>query len=270
METVNAFIGGLLAAVLSPFRDVTPLISLTVISAATAALTLLVVKFTSNQPRLASVKRALHACIYEVRLYGDDPRAVMRALVEMLRHNLTYLRLSLTPLLILALPFSVVLTHLDAYYGTGQLPPGTPALVKVQMKEAAGEAPRLVAPAGVRIETPAVWIPSLREAVWRISGETSGSFALTVTAGDAVVTKEFTTAAGIVRRSSERPSARLLDQLGHPGERPVPAGGVQSVTVTYPSNAILVFGWEIHWLVIFFVVAMVFALILRVPMKVVI
>lgn len=271
MESVNAFISGILGAVLSPFRDVAPLVSLALLSVPAALAMLLVVKHTSNQARLASVKRGIQACLYEIRLFSDDPRAVLRALGEMLRHNLTYLRLSLGPLLILALPFGFVLTHLDAYYGTGELVPGRAVLIKVRMKEPSAGAPQLAATAGVKIETPAVWIPSLREAVWRISAEGELEADLTVTAATGSVTKAFTSASGVVRRSISRPDSGILSQLRHPAERPIPGGsGIESVTVTYPARGVSVVGWELHWLVVFFVLSLVLALIFRAPMKVVI
>ena len=70
---------------------------LAVVSLATAILMLLSFKRTSNQTRLAAVKRQIHAAIFEIRLFNDDLRAIFRAQREILRHNLTYLRLSLRP-----------------------------------------------------------------------------------------------------------------------------------------------------------------------------
>jgi hypothetical protein len=271
MSAANSIIVALLDIALSPFRDVSPLAGLAVVSAAAAMLMLLVVRATSNQTRLAAVKRSIQACVFEVRLFGDDARAIFRALGEMLRHNLTYLRLSLVPLLWMALPFGFLLVHLDGYYGVGELMPGRQVLVKVRMAGAASSAPELMAPDGVRIETPAVWIPSLREAVWRVVVERPGSYELNITTGSATVTKQLSAMSGIVRRSPVRPDGRIFEQLRFPAERPLPGNsGIESVTVTYPSREISVLGWDVHWLVVFFMLSMAFAFALRSPLKVVI
>jgi hypothetical protein len=269
MSTVNAIIGAVLSGILTPFESLSPLVGLALISAISAGVMLLVVKWTSNQARLAAVKRSIQACVYEVRLFGDDARAIVRALLEMARHNVTYLGLSLVPLLWMAVPFGLLLTHLDGYYGLDAPTPGHAVLVKVKMSDANDPSLRLEAPAGVRIETPVVRIPSLHEAVWRVSAEQPGRHDLTVVAGAARVTKEFTTAPGVVRRSAVRPEGSVFNQAVHPAERPTPSGSaIESITVTYPTRSIGFFGWNIHWLVAYFGLSLVFALFLRPWVKV--
>jgi hypothetical protein len=182
----------------------------------------------------------------------------------------TYLRLSLLPLLWLVVPMAVLLVHLDAFYGVGELAPGRAVVVKVKVADTAGPTPRLAAPDGVAIESPAVWIPSLREAAWRISVEKRGDFELIVTVGDASVTKTISSATGVIRRSSVRGGSGALEQFIHPDERPLPRNsGVESIAVTYPFRTIDVFGWHVHWLAVFFVLLMAFAFALRSPLGVV-
>ena len=48
--------------------------------------------------------RRLHAALFEIRLFNDDLSAIFRAQAEMLRHNLTYLRLSLVPMIWMFVP----------------------------------------------------------------------------------------------------------------------------------------------------------------------
>lgn len=270
MSAINAILASLVEGLLYPFQNLPPLVGLAVVSLLCATAMLLVVRATSNQARLAAVKRATQACVYEVRLFNDDARAMLRAMGEMVRHNLTYLRLSLVPLLWMIVPLGLLLAHLQFHYGYRELAPGRATLVKVQLLDSSGPAPVLEAPAGIRIETPAVWIPSLREAVWRIVVDTPGDYELTVRAGGGSLTKTITTARGVVRRSPVRPEARLLDQLLYPAERPLAGSpGIRSITVTYPAGAIGVLGWEVHWLIVFFVLSTIFAFALRAPFKVV-
>jgi len=53
--------------------------ALAVVSLISAIGMLLVVRATSDQARVAAVKRALQACVFEIRLFNDDARAMLRA-----------------------------------------------------------------------------------------------------------------------------------------------------------------------------------------------
>ena len=98
---------------------------LAVVSLATAIVMLArSFKRTSNQTRLAAVKRQIHAALFEIRLFNDDLRAIFRAQREMLRHNLTYLRLSLVPMLWMIVPLVLVIAQLQFHYGYAGLEVG--------------------------------------------------------------------------------------------------------------------------------------------------
>jgi hypothetical protein len=100
------------------------LLSLSAISLVTAIVLLLVVRRTSDQRRIAAVKRDIRAGLFEIRLFNDDLRAILRAQGEILRHNLTYLRLSAVPLLWVLVPLVLLMGQLQAYYGYDGLHPG--------------------------------------------------------------------------------------------------------------------------------------------------
>jgi hypothetical protein len=248
------------------------LLSLSAISLVTAILLLVVVRYTSDQRRIAAVKRDIRAGLFEIRLFSDDLRAILRAQGEILRHNLTYLRLSAVPLLWVAVPLVLLMGHLQAYYGYDGLRPGAAALVKVQIADGAGDRPdvRLAAPAGVRIDTPAVWIPSRREAVWRIAAEQPGEHELTVAIDGTAVTKRVSVGGGLARRSPYRLEPGLINWLLYPAEPALPRESLaRSVEVTYAHRPIPLFGWELHWMVVFFVLTLAFAFLLRRPFGVV-
>lgn len=262
---LNALFARLVDGLLYPFQDQSPLAGLAFVSLLTAIGMQMLVRATSNQARIAAVKRAIHACLFEIRLFNDDVRAMLRALGEMVRHNLTYLRLSLVPALWMIVPLGLFVAQLQFHYRYGGLELGRPALVKVRVKNPpTGLAPVLEAPSGIRIETPAVWIPSLREAVWRIAAERPGNYELTVRLGEASFTKTVRVSSAIVRRSPVRVDERLVGQLLYPAEPPLPDGAeVESIAVTYPARDVRILGREIHWMIVFFVLSMVFALALK-------
>ena len=60
--------------------------------------------------------------LFEIRLFNDDLRAMLRAQVEILRHNVTYLRLSLVPMLWMLVPLVLVIAQLQFHYGYAASP----------------------------------------------------------------------------------------------------------------------------------------------------
>src|SRR5918995_3026532 len=140
MSLLNASLTRAADWVLAPFSMLHPMVSLTVASLATAAAMLFVFKRTSDQARLAAVKRLIHAGLFEIRLFNDDLLAILRAQLEILRHNATYLRLSLVPMLWVIVPLVLVIAQLQFHYGYAPLQPGDRALLKVQLRGNSGAA----------------------------------------------------------------------------------------------------------------------------------
>ncbi|NJL26524.1 MAG: hypothetical protein HC897_00950 [Thermoanaerobaculia bacterium] len=174
MSLLNAFLRTLFDALLAPFRGLHPLWGLAAVSLVIAIGMLLVFKWTSNQKALETVKRRIHASLFEIRLFNDDFRAIFRAQFDILRHNLHYVSLSLVPLLWMIVPLVLVMAQLQFHYGYKGLELGQPVLLKVELKDK-GQATRpnveLQAPSGIKVEAGPVWIPAEGELAWRIAAE---------------------------------------------------------------------------------------------------
>lgn len=281
MSLLNALLVPVFDALMAPFRHLPPLAGLVVVSLLTSIGMLLVFKRTSDQKRLAALKRQIHAALFEIRLFNDDLRAVFRAQGEMLRHNLTYLRLSFVPMLWMILPLVLVIAQLQFHYGYSGLRPGEPVLLKAQVREGstaiasaregvvhasnrADTGAALAAPPDIDVQTPAVWIPATREVIWRIAPRAPGEYELQVRVGSEQYAKSIRVSDAVVRRSPERLERGFLNQLLYPAEAPLPSGAaVTSISVGYPERAIPVFGTELHWLIVYFALSMVFAFALR-------
>jgi uncharacterized membrane protein (DUF106 family) len=273
MSLVNAVLRAVVDWALYPFRDLPPIVGLSVVSFVTAIGLLVIFKHTSNQKALEAVKRKIHACLFEIRLFNDDFRSIFRAQFEILRHNLTYLRYSTVPLVWTLPPLVLLIAQLQFHYGYEGLVLGKPVLLKVQLEAGAygaGAKPglRIEAPTGaVAVIEPAVWVPSLGEMTWRIVPETSGDFNLQIRNGAETVTKSVRVTDRLVRRSPFRVRG-FLDELLYPAEPPLPEGGIESITVTYPEANVNVFGFDVHWMIVYFLLSIVFAFVLRGPFKV--
>ncbi len=255
---------------LRPLAGLPPLASLTIISLLTAIVMLLVVRRTSNQHALDQVKRRIHAALFEIRLFNDDLGAIFRAQGDMLRHNLTYLRLSFAPMLWMFVPFVLVIAQLQFQYGYDGLAIGQPVLLTAHVRTAGSvggnAAPRLELPAGIRADTDAIWFPAAQDVMWRITPEAAGDYEIRLLVGGQTITKTLHVSSRVARRSPERLEAGFLNEVLYPAEPPLPANSpLTAITVPYPEREINVFGWHLNWLVVFFALSIVFAFVLRKP-----
>jgi len=266
MSVVNAGLTKATDVLFAPFSTLHPMVGLTVASLATAAAMLVVFKRTSNQARLAAVKRLIHAALFEIRLFNDDLVAIMRAQVEILRHNATYLRLSLVPMLWVIVPLVLVIAQLQFLYGYAPLQPGERALLKVQLRGDSSDDVSLEAPAGLQPDTPAVRLPGAKEVVWRLRPTQAGEYDVRVRVGSESYAKRIHVAGGVVRRSPVRLEGSLVNQLLYPSEPPLPDNApVTAITVAYREQDLDVYGLSLNWMVWYFALSLIFAFALRKP-----
>ena len=129
MTLLNRLLNPIFDLLLRALQPLGIMASLAVLSLATAIAILLVVRATSDQPALAAVKRQIHADLFEIRLFNDDLRAMLRAELDILRHNATYLRLSLVPMAWILVPAVVAAAQLQSYYGYAGVDVEHPVLV---------------------------------------------------------------------------------------------------------------------------------------------
>jgi uncharacterized membrane protein (DUF106 family) len=276
MHIVNTLLGHLFAAIMWPFRQA-PTLGLVLISAVASVGILYIFKWVSNQDRLDDIKRRIHASLFEIRLFNDDLRAILRAQLDILRHNLSYLRLQLVPLLFILPPVIVLLAQLQPYYGYRGLEVGEPVLFQVAMRPHGSSDPggfelgdkppiRLDVPAGLTLETPAVWVPSKGELTWRLAADSPGDYTIGVEIGGESFAKSVRVTDETVRRSPRRVSS-WSDQFLYPVEDPLTkASPIRAITLAYPEDPELLL--MPRWMWIFFVLTMVFAFALRKPLKV--
>lgn len=274
MSPINAVLRALFDALLYPFRGLHPLVGLSVVSLVIAIGMLYVFKWTSNQKALEAVKRRIHASLFEIRLFNDDFRAIMRAQFDILRHNLRYVGLSLVPLLWMMIPLVLIIAQLQFHYGYQGLELGEPVLLKVELEQK-GQAARpqieLQAPAGIKVEAGPVWIPAEGELAWRIAAEQKGDYELSFALDGQTYTKTVRVRDDVVRRSTLRPGKSFFDQLLYPAEAPLPSGApIRAIELAYPPGDAGITGWdnELTWMGVFFVLSLVFAFALRGPLGV--
>jgi hypothetical protein len=105
--------------------------------------------------------------------------------------------------------------------------------------------------AAVQVETPGVRVPAEREVAWRIRAESPGYYSLKVIVDSDAVEKQLWVGNRWGAVSALRTS-HLSQAFLHPGEPLLPpSGAIESVEVTYYPLKLSLFGWNVHWLVLF-------------------
>lgn len=131
------------------------------ISVVAGIVSVLVFHWSSDPLAVRRATNLILAHMLELRLYLDEPVAIFKAQLGLLRANAQLLRTMLVPGLILAIPSLLLLQQLNATYGRAPLKVGEAVVVSSTTPAA-----ELKMPSQIAIETPAVH--SKGEVAWRI------------------------------------------------------------------------------------------------------
>jgi hypothetical protein len=265
MDLLGTGIDALLRIYFGLFSWGPPVIGLSVIAALAGAGMLWIVGKTSNQKRIKQVKRAVAASLLELRVFDDEPTATGRALKSLFAANLRYMGLALQPALWMAIPMALLLIHLESFYGRAPLPTGREALVTMRMApgwNADAGAPQLTAPTQVEVTSPPVRVADAREVSWRLLPKSAVSGELVFQIDGQPVSKRIE-AGDPQRFTPERRVSSSLATLWSPGERTIPVSTVEWVEIRYPGASLPVLGMDVNWLLWFFLISVVSALLLK-------
>lgn len=240
-----------------------PFWSLAFFAMITSILMLWVFGHVSNQDGIKKIKRRLHGNLIGVRLFQHDLKICLQIQGRLLLDTMIYLKYSARPMLIMTIPILLILTQLNWRYSIGPAKPNQPLLVTASVTR-----PSLLAePAnitmqadpGVTIETKGIRIPSKREVSWRIRPIREGAHTLRVKIGGRTVEKTLLVGPTCRMLTAVRTGAGPLDLLLNPGEEPIDSEtDVKYIKISYPAQKIDIFGREMNWLVVFFVLSIAF------------
>lgn len=241
--------------VLRPVLALGAMPSLLVVSTLAGVAMLWVFRRFSDQRGLRVAKSRMMAGLMALNLYRASPGVLPRILVDLGLRTLTYLRLCLPPLLILAPPLLVLLFQLEGRYSARPLRVGEAALVSVIVTGPGGlDLPGGIAlhgGPGLSVETPPVRVPSQRRAVWRVRAAQEGTHEVRVSFGGTDIAKRIVVGGF---------PGRLLQA----GERPLDASsGIEAISVAYPALTPGIFGLHLHWLTWFLLISAATALALK-------
>ncbi|MFH1743006.1 MAG: hypothetical protein ABIH23_28710 [bacterium] len=267
----NGLLTGLFDIVFWPFRALDPIWAMVFVSLVTGVLMVWMFGKMSDQRSVKRVKDRIRGNLIAVRLYQNDIRVVFRLQGRILRDTLTYMKYSVIPMLVMMVPVVLIMIQLNLRFSVRPLQEGRQTLVIAKVRDASvlNDTIVLKSSEGVAIETSGVRIKSEREIAWRIRAEKPGQYSLVVETGNESVEKNLIVGEGWGSVSALRTGNNLLDVVLYPGEKPIKSSSpVESIEIKYQALSMPVFGWNIHWLVLFFVLSIVFGFALKGPLGV--
>ena len=254
------------------FRLMKPLPALVVLAVfaiLTAAFSLVVVRWTSNQKAIRQMKHSIGAHVLEVRLFSDQPRVVLGAYLGLLRSLFGYLRYAMVPLLVLGLPLLLIFGQLENRFERMPVGSDSDFLVSASLANAdsiADVALRL--PPDLVQTAPPVQIAAEREIDWRIQGRRPGTFELDLVLHGQELSKRVVVGPESASVVPERTAGSFLQQILSPGEAPLPSGGlVQQIRIQYPLRSFAIGPWKVGWLVPYVGLTAIAAFLLKKPLR---
>jgi hypothetical protein len=239
--------------------------SLALISIVAGIAMLWVFQRTTNPTRIRAVKRRVQAHLLEIRVFGEEPAVVWGAQKSLVAWNMRYMGLMLMPAVWMAIPLSILLIHLEAFYGRAPLAVGRETIVTMAMHpplNPESPVPVLHAPQGIAVETPAVRAIEDSQISWRIRPSESVSGSLSFQVDGQTIEKKIEAGSGL----RFVPGLRVNSVLGsvlHPDEPRIQSSSVDWIDVRYPDGNVKMFGLELHWLIWFTIISMLAALLLK-------
>ncbi|NIM91785.1 MAG: hypothetical protein GTO17_12660 [Candidatus Aminicenantes bacterium] len=273
MWIFNSIFGKIFEIIFIPFRSLSPWVGMTLISLLTGLLMLLIFRYTSNQEGIRKVKNKIKAHLLELRLFKDSLALSLKAQGNIFRSNIKYIGYSGKPLLVMIVPLILILIQLNFWFAYQSLQPGEITILKVKVQEGQNILDlelKIEPPRSLAIETLPLRIEEQQEINWRLRAKEGGLHSLVFRInGQSFVKKVSVAQKPLSRISPLRVRRNFIDELFNPGEAPISKDiPVKSIEVKYPNKNMNLFGWHIHWIIVYFALSIIFGFALKGVLKV--
>jgi hypothetical protein len=251
---------------LAPVGALPGWLSATAVAAVTGVLLLAVFKYTSNQRAIERVRNDIDAQLLALKLFKDSASVSLRAQGRVLFGAGRLFILAIVPMLVMAIPVTLLLGQLSLWYEARPLRVGEDSVITLALGDAARSswpAVSLEPSQALDVTAGPVRLRSKREVCWSVKAREPGSYRLAFRVDDRTVTKDLAVGDGFMRVSAERPGWEVSSILLNPWEEPFrPDDPVRSIAIEYPERSSWTSGTG-SWLIYWFVVSMVAALCFR-------
>jgi hypothetical protein len=263
---LNAVANALGSVLLAPIGVLPGWLSATIIAAATGLLMLIIFKYTSHQRAIKAVRNDIKAQLLALKLFKDSMSVTFRAQGCLLLDAFWLLILALVPMLVMAVPVSLLLVQLALWYQSRPLRVGEETVLTVKLNGDESSWPRvqLQPTDALAVTIGPVRVLSKRELCWNIKARENGYHRVVFQVDDQTIHKELAIGDGCMRVPTQRPGWNWSAALLHPWEPPFgPDSAVQSIEIDYPKGTAWTIGGIEPWVIYWFVVSMVAALCCR-------
>ena len=268
INILNVVLGKIFEVLFFPFQNLNPWYGMIALSLVTGILMLCVFKLTSDQEGIKKTKNKIKAHLLEMRLYKNDLITSFKAQGNILLSNFNYMKHSIKPLLVMIIPILLIIIHSNFWFAYDALDMNEQALLKIKLSEeyTPSEFDITVNSSDVvNIETPPVRIDEEHEITWRFSAIKQGVHDIDIQAGEKSMTKSISIGRKSLSKISPLKKRKsLMNQLLYPVERPFDKNSpVKSIEISYPTSGLRLFGLNIHWIVTFFILSIIFGYSLK-------
>lgn len=227
---------------------------------------LLVFKHTSNQKAIGRVRDGIKADMLTLKLFKDSLAVSLVAQGRMLRGAMMLFVWALVPIAVMTIPICLLLSQMGLWYQYDPAPLGGDVIVTVALNDDDDtflESVFLERDDSFEIVAGPMRAPAQGEVWWTIRGLQEGQHKMTFDVAGRKITKSLAFGHGPMRVSKRRPDMSLSGVLLYPAERPFNGDSVfRWIDVQYERRP----GWANGadaWVITFFVVSVVFALLFK-------
>ncbi len=226
---------------LAPIGVLPGWLSVTLVSAVTGVLMLMVYKYTSNQRAIKQIQAGIKANLLALKLFPDSASTALRAQGRIVVGALRLLRHAVVPIMVMLVPVCLLLVQLALWYEFRPLQVGENAVVTLRLTgdlESYWPDVKLAPSNAIKTMAGPVRVTRRREVCWNIQARSNGHHRLVFQMGEWSAEKELAIGDGFMRVSGQRPGWLWSNALQHPCEKPFgPESPFQSIAIDYPQRS---------------------------------
>ena len=238
------------------------------LSAISALVFMAIFKKVSNQEGIKREKAKIVGNLYQMRLYKDDLGLILSSILNVFKYNLFYIRYMLIPLIVIIIPLMIITVQVNQRCGYNPLIAGDEFIVTANLSNSGLlDTIQCQTTSGVEILTPAMRIYDQGKAFWRakIGEQAEQNETISIIADKRQIGEKAVIANHSVERfipqkiQGKKLEAALFNAEGFLP----PASPLERLTINYPRTTYRFLWIGMDAIVLYFVLTLIFALILK-------
>jgi hypothetical protein len=263
--SINHFISKLFELILTPFSKLPDMWGILFLSIISSFIVLFAFKFASSPEKIKQAKNQIKANILAIRLYKDSWQITISSFFKSLFFIGRYFSLNMVTLL-LVIPFLFpFLPQMEGRYGIQPFKIGDEIIVKMKFSESFENLKiKMIETPNYKLLIPPVHVHALKEINWKLAAEKEGLTEIQIAVDQHSIKKNIAIGHFSVPLSEYKYNNSQWGHFLYPLETMMALNyPVLSVSISYPTKLINVFGLSAHWLVYYFIFMLIIVLALK-------